>query len=272
MNKHLLVLLFCFFFSSTVYGQNDVPQSETQAVLEPVLLNKEALSGLGLKAVKAPWDPDRKLFQKALFTGKEISIFIVSSETKTATWKDYGIEEFIYVINGQARLKPFGGEDLFFPTGSFFVAPRGYDGEWETQGGVDYYHELSVITNKRPEQIPPGLPPVPYRLDETMLSGLGLSMSKKDSTSQHFYDQLYIGHELTVWTESIETSTKTMEDPMTEQLIYVISGNCTITAPNEIEKTFNAGDFFVIPQGFRGRFIYRGHKLFRSLNVKKSVK
>ena len=53
-----LAILMIFYFSA--YGQ-------LEKVVKPILVDKDALSGLNLKAVKNKDQPDRRLFQRNIF-------------------------------------------------------------------------------------------------------------------------------------------------------------------------------------------------------------
>lgn len=233
-------------------------------IIRPTPLDPLAISGLGLKKVTSSADPERLLFQKMLFQGNEISVFVVASETKTANWEDYGIEEFIYVINGRARLKPAKSEERFYYPGDFFWVPKGYQGEWETQGGSSFYHELSVIANDRDDTPNDQLNPV--LMDKTKVAGIDLTQDK----AKHFHDVLQKGKDLTIFTQSEAPQAIRDFESTSEQLIYIIAGALTLEIEGGERFHFQTGDFFVLPKGFVGIWTSEGHKLFRTLRVEKT--
>ena len=97
---------------------------------DPFLLETAAPAGYGLKRVKNAADPDRRLHQKQLYQGKDLAVYVVSSETKTAQWEGYAIDEFIEVLDGRARLRPEEtDEDDFYYAGQYFLVPEGYRGD-----------------------------------------------------------------------------------------------------------------------------------------------
>ncbi|MBX2877745.1 MAG: DUF861 domain-containing protein [Saprospiraceae bacterium] len=235
-------------------------------IIKPIPLDPAYLSGLGLKKVTSSADPERLLFQKMLFQGEDISVFIVASETKTANWEDYSIEEFIYVINGRARLKPSTAAERFYYPGDFFWVPKGYKGEWETQGGSSFYHELSVIANERDNSTHKD--PTPHLMDKALIAGLNLTPEADQTNS--FYDVLQKGKDLTIYTQSESPQTlQDFENP-TEQLIYIIAGALTLEPEGGESMNFQTGDFFVLPKGFVGTWQSEGHQLFRTLRVEKT--
>ena len=238
--------------------------------IEPILVEKEAFSGIGLRSVTNAKEPNRKLFQKNLFRGKDISVYIVSSERAMTNHKDMGIDEFIYLINGSARMKPNGENERFYNTGEFFLAPKGYSGEWETLGATKYHYELSVITTGRTPKGKFGKSKSPYKIDSKKLSGQGLTKIKTADGKEFYRDELYKGIELELSLEAEEG--RQIELPLTteDQLIYVIAGKVTLTANGGKPKTFYTGDFFIIPRDFKGTWESKGHHLFRSLRVKKT--
>lgn len=257
------LLLVATFETNTLraYKVSMVPQK-----IKPILLDKKALSGLGLKRVTSSSDPDRVLFQKQLYRGKEISVYLVASETKTAQWEDYGMEEFIYVLNGRARLKPATTAETFFHPGDFFIVPKGYVGEWETQGGETFYYELSVIANQRATSVDDEL--IPVLMDKAKIAGIGLTPS--EVREETFIDLLHHGQDLSISTHSEKPSFIADFVCEQEQLIYIISGSLTLETEGEPSTSYYAGDFVVIPKGFAGSWKSEGHELFRTLRVMKT--
>lgn len=257
------LLLVATFETNTVraYKVSMVPQK-----IEPILLDKAALSGLGLKRVTSADDPDRVLFQKRLYRGKEISVYLVASETKTAQYEDYGIEEFIYVLNGRARLKPTPKGERFFYPGDFFIVPKGYAGEWETQGGETYYYELSVVANDRSTTI--NDEPTPVLMDKAKIAGIGLTPA--EAKEETFIDLLHQGQDLSISTQSEKPNFRADFVCEQEQLIYIIAGCLTLEMEGEASASYCSGDFVVIPKGFVGSWKSEGHELFRTLRVMKT--
>ena len=235
-------------------------------IIHPITLDPTAISGLGLKKVTSSADPDRLLFQKRLYQGEEISVFVVASETKTAHWDDYSIEEFIYVINGRARLHPTGEAERFYYPGDFFWVPKGYQGEWETQGGQSFYHELSVIANERTKAS--NLDPKPALMDKAKMAGINLTPDVNQTNS--FRDILQRGHDLTVSTQSETPQTEKHFKSKKEQLIYILAGAVTLETETGNSTTFQTGEFFILPKGFTGTWRSEGHRLLWTLRVEKT--
>ncbi|MEL7251535.1 MAG: cupin domain-containing protein [Bacteroidota bacterium] len=107
---------------------------------------------------------------------------------------NFAIDEYIYMLNGKARVQPEGGEDLFFRSGEHFFAAKGYTGEWEIMVGENYPYELSVITTPRADSVIKSKPLLPTRLDPDALSGLDVGLQKKDT----YQSTLVKGDELTI--------------------------------------------------------------------------
>lgn len=235
-------------------------------IINPIALDPGVISGLGLKKVTSSADPDRLLFQKRLYQGEDISVFVVASETKTANWEDYSIEEFIYVINGRARLHPSGEAERFYYPGDFFWVPKGYKGEWETQGGHSFYHELSVIANERAGSS--SLNPRPAIMDKAKIAGIDLTKDRDHAGG--FLDLLQLGQDLTISTQS--EAPQTLENFVNkhEQLIYIIAGAVSLKAEGGENMHFQTGDFFILPKGYVGSWESEGHKLLRTLRVQKT--
>ncbi len=269
MKNKLLLLIFLSLslLSCQEKQQQSKATKATKQIIKPLLLDKATLSGLNLKSVTNQSQPERKLFQKNLYRGSEISVYVVSSETAEADWDNYGIDEFIYVLNGRARLHPRNGVEHFYYPGDFFFAPKGYTGIWETQGGTEFYHELSVITSNRPKVKVDSLQQ-PYLVDKMKLAGRGITPNKNEK-KEAYKDILLEGAELAIQLEGELGTTKRITMPLKEQLIYIVSGTLNLTPTNGEMQTFHTGDFLVLPAGFTGEWESSGHRLFRSLRVYK---
>lgn len=274
MKIHLtFILIFTSLFwscdskSKPKIKNDSIPKSR---IINPIPIDVRALSGLDLKPVTNQSDPDRRLFQKQLFRGLDLSVYVVSSETATAKHESYGIDEFLYVLNGRARLNPENGDEVFYNTGDFFIAPKGFNGEWETQGGDEFLIEVSVITTKRSEgEIDPSKT-LPYLIDKAKLSGIGISAISESSVNS-YKDELYRGAEIDVdLLAELPGTVLNFEKPDVEQFVYIISGSATIQAEGGDEFTFYQGDFYLLPNGFRGTIKTSGHGLFRYMKVVKS--
>jgi len=137
MKKYILFGLLFLLSASILLGQED---STTR--IRPVLVSKSTLSGVGLKPVKLRDQPERAFFQKNLYRGPELSVYVVSSESWPGKVNNFSIDEFIYMLNGKARVKAEGGEDHIFYTGEHFFAPKGFTGEWEILAGNNLHYEL----------------------------------------------------------------------------------------------------------------------------------
>jgi uncharacterized cupin superfamily protein len=260
MFKKLVMLFFLLLISCFIYAQNTVVDS---TIIHPISFDKKVLSGLDLKAVQSSTQPDRKLFQKRLFKGEEIGVYLVASETASATWTNYTIDEFIYVLNGRARLKPQNGVDNFFHKGDFFFAPKGYKGDWETQGGASYYYELSVVgMNRSKTEAKNSI--IPIHFDKAKLSGLMTAKEKE------FSECLYKGVQLTVILESELPIKRRLIHTAKDVFIQVLSGSVKLTSKDGSHHTYYNNEAFVLPKGFSGTWESYGFEVFRSLQVEKT--
>ncbi len=253
-------LIFLFGFVSVLNAQNG-----TNEIIRPLLLDKATLSGVDLKPITNPNEPERQFFQKNLYRGPEISVYIVSSETWPGQMNNFGIDEFLFVLNGQARISPLHGAERLFKTGDYFFAHRGYTGGWETQG--EYYYELSVITTKRAASTEQLTGRLPQLLDRAKLSGFGLTKVDSSGSSERYRDLLASGVELSVSVEAETPQAYKIANPLPEQLVGVLAGKITITAADGQSDTFYAGDWFVLPHGFTGTWSSEGHRLCRTLRI-----
>ena len=241
-----------------VLGQPDSPV--------PVLLDKETLSGLNLEPYSAPWaTPGRELFRKVVYEGQHFDVTVMAGNTARTTFDSYPVDELVYVMNGQATLTPEGGEPQTFHTGEFFVVPKGFRGEWHSQGNK-YFQELIVIMKDRSEAaFDPG--GVPLAIDKAKLSGLGIPQItwSMNPDREVYREVLYDGTELDIAIVAGATATTRFTEGMSEEFVYVANGTATLTPDGGEPQTFYSGDFFVVPEGFTGTWTSTGNHLYREL-------
>ena len=73
---------------------------------------------------------------------------VMAGDTARTRFDGYHVDEFVYVINGQATLTTQDGIAQTFYSGDFFVVPEGFAGTWETDGN-HLYRELIVLPGKK---------------------------------------------------------------------------------------------------------------------------
>ena len=146
--------------------------------LSPFLLDKSTLSDLGLKKIKLKNEPERDFFQKRLYGGKEISVYVVSSETWEAPFDAFWFDEFILMLHGQA-LVTIGDEKIKLYSGERVFSPKGFPGSWKVEIGDYHHYELSVITNQRADSTKISPLKGPMVLDESKLSGAHIELDEE---------------------------------------------------------------------------------------------
>lgn len=258
-----------FFLIVSLISQIAMSQGKNkpQEIVDVIRLDKNLLSGVGLKKVVAPWDTARDLKQKRLYDGTDMRAYVVASQTKKVRQDNYRVEEVILLLSGMARLTPDGGELNTFYTGDFFFVPRGYNGYWETVGGQNHYlYEFSVIVKQKNEKDTNPAMLNPVLVDKEKLSGINLANAGPDG----YYDIIHEGADLSIYLKGETEREIEINDHDKEQIIYVIAGMVTVTADGGEAQTFYPGDIFVMPEGFTGQWNAKGNNLFRTLILQKS--
>ena len=241
-------------------------QAQESQIIKPILLDKEALSGVGLQKVEQKNSPERDFFQKRLYGGREISVYIVSSESWTAPFDAFWFDEFIYILHGKGVVHLENEEALFFNSGEYFFAPKGFSGKWEVQAGDNYHYELSVITNRRADSTKVSELKTPIHLDRSILSGTEISFDESELYSEVLAD----GIELDVRLCAEQPRSLEMSTSGKEQLICIQSGMINITDTSGEIHTFYTGDNFVLPHGFTGHWKSQGHSIVKYISVSAS--
>ncbi|MEN0045415.1 MAG: cupin domain-containing protein, partial [Bacteroidota bacterium] len=241
-------------------------QQINKEVLRPILLDKSVLSGVGLKKIDIKNEPEKDFYQKQLYRGEDISIYVVSTETWNNEMKNFPFDEFIYMFHGEAVVKPENGKTQLFQSGDYFFAPKGYTGEWEIRAGDYLHYELSVIASKRADTSLIQKDAAHQLFDRSILSGSHIVLNENGQFSK----VLEKGAELTVRLKAEAPTERQISEPAKEQLIQILSGQISITSKDESKQTFYAGDFFVLPKGFTGKWKSEGHGLVKYLTVEKT--
>lgn len=259
--KYTIALLLCLVI--TFCKAQTAQKTISKEIIKPILLNKKALSGVGLDSVYLKDQPKRSFFQKRIYRGTDISIYVISSGTASKYFESFPIEEFVYMINGKAFLEPKNEKPYEFVTGDFVAVPKGYHGNWTTVGGNKYHLELSVVSNKRADSKEVSKIKNPFSFDKNLLSGVNLTAIN----DENYQDILYSGIELGITIDAEKPNKKTIVNSEKEQLIHILSGTVKITPTGGSKEIFYAGDFFILPKGFHGNWISSGHDLFRTIRI-----
>ena len=259
--KYLLFVLVLIFSAH----HHVSAQAESKDIIAPILLDKSVLSGVGLKKIDLKNEPDKKFYQRNLYRGKDISIYVVSTQTWNNKMENFAFDEFIYMYHGEAIVKPASGPAQIFYSGDYFFAPKGYTGEWEIKAGKNLHYELSVFATNRADSTK-----VSDNLDHELFDRSTLSGAYINLNSEGDYSKvLRAGLELTVKLNAEKPGDRKINIPAKEKMIQVLSGQITIVVDGNTQ-TFYAGDFFVIPKGMLGQWQSEGHGLVKWLSVEGS--
>ncbi|MEO0571477.1 MAG: cupin domain-containing protein [Bacteroidota bacterium] len=247
-------ILFAVLSFLIVYGYGQETNS-------PVLLKKEVISGVGLMRTKPQWaDVDRELYTQNVFLGEEIGINVTSSSNAFHDWKNYEIDEFVYILNGQAIVKSIDGQEYTFNKGDFFIVPKGFTGRWTTQGSKGNFLEIAVYSRKRQRKTDKGNTE-PIRISDVLLSGMEYP---KDPF-------VFTGVELMISLEvQIAGTNKKIIENDSDKMNYILNGMVDVTDVKKGKVSYYEGDFYVLPKGFKGEVSYKGFDVFRELVVEKS--
>lgn len=253
---HLLFLIFLF--------NHLVAQTDTKS-LAPILIDKSALSGIGLSQIDQPNDPDKEFYQRRICWGEELGIFIVSTNSYTNKINNFPFDEYVYMFHGEAEVRPIEGENQRFLSQEHFFAPKGFTGEWEIIAGENLHYELSVISTKRADSTATTLYDKHMAIDHKILSGVDIEFDENGICQKEVVE----GAELTFILNAEKPQTKAFKK-FKEQLIHVLSGSISITTVDNTTHTFHTGDFFIIPNNMEGQWQSSGHSLAKFLSIQRS--
>jgi len=259
MKKLTLLILACLSFS--VARAQDVKEN-----VSPISFDKSIISGVGLEKIDIKDEPEKDFYQRRLYWGKELGVFVVGTENWTNTITNYPFDEFIYMYNGEAHVRPTEGDSKIFYSGEYFFAPKGFQGEWEIKGNNQIHYELSVITTVRADSSKIQKHSSHKRFEKSILSGNSIVLN-----ADGFYEKvLEKGAELTTKLIGEKLGERPISTTEKEQLIHILSGRVKITDAGAKEHTYYASDFFLIPRGLSGTWKNDGHNLVKYLSVEKT--
>jgi len=262
MTKIIVTLVITTLMLSFVNAQ-----SEETKVAKPVLIDKDALSGIGLQKIDLKDEPEKDFYQKKLFGGEEISVFVVSTETWNNKISSYSFDEYVYLLNGQSIVKAQQGPTEVFNSGEHLFMPKGFVGEWEIRAGSNLHYELSVITSKRADPSKTSKDLSYGAIENSKLSGCQINFEESDV----YEEVLRSGVELTIHLKAEKPREQSNFESPQEQLIHILSGKLELTDTEGTNYTFYTGDFFVLPLGrFKKNWKSNGHGMLKYLVIEKS--
>ena len=259
--KEIILFFICLLSINSSFSQ-----SSSSKIIEPIVLNKSTLSGVGLQKINIEDEPDKDAYQKNLYRGSDLSVYVVSSESWTNKNDNYPFDEFVYMYHGQAKVKPKKGPKKVFNSGEYFFAPKGFTGTWKIIAGENLHYEISVIATQRSDQALNVKKNHHQLYDKELISGVDIKLNSKGK-----YDKLLqAGAELTIHLKAEAPREKDLSKPSKEFFIHILSGQLTLTDKNEKTYIFHTGDFLVIPKGFVGKWESDGHGMLKYLSIERS--
>lgn len=222
---------------------------------------KELLAGEGLDSIPQK-DHSRTVYQKKIYDGKDLALFIVAIGTKvTNTFEGFPLEEFIFWINGKAIVTPKDEPSFEIQTGDYFIQAKGFNGTWRFVDNGGLHLELALIAKNRPDSLVKSPITKAKVFEKDLISGI--------SNLDHETHVVYQGAELNV--KLLRSKKRSFNGTATEALIHVLGGVMTLTNKNdESTEDFYPGDFFIVPPKFKGSWTSHSLQDLRVLEVTKA--
>jgi|GEM_PF-5005079 len=250
MNMKKILLIWCISFAIM---QNTLAQ-DSPSIYK---ISTELLAGEGLAKMEQS-DPSRKVYQRKVYDGEDIAVFMVAIGTGiTNEFQGFPMEEFIFWMNGKALVEPAGEDSFPIYSGDYFIQAKGFHGKWNFIDIGGLHLELALIAKNRPDSTFKSPMTKALVIDRDILSGVTMPAD----------GVIYEGPELTL---KVLTSIALIEKVSRERMIHVLNGVLTITTKDKIESYYHPGDFFIIPKGFDGTFSTNSLQELRVLEVFKT--
>jgi len=227
----LILLLFNFLCAQTQQGKSNNKIYK---------IAKEYLAGQGLEFKKQK-DSSRTVFQKRVYNGNELAVYMVAIETGiTNEFESFPMEEFIFWINGKALVEPKADKAIEIYSGDYFIQAKGFSGKWNFIDNGGLHLELALIAKNRPEEQFKSPISKALVIDKNILSGVLVPP----------HGLIYKGPELTV--NLLNTEIQLTKNHHKERMLHIINGIVTVQSDATHEERLYPGDFFIVPEGFKG--------------------
>ena len=238
-----------------------IAQQATTNKQNVIKVPKELLAGEGLDSIPQK-DPSRTVFQKKVYDGEDVALFIVAIGTGiTNTFEGFPLEEFIFWINGKAIVTPKDAPSFEIQKGDYFIQAKGFSGTWSFVENGGLHLELALIAKNRPDSLVKSPMTKAKVFDKDLISGI----TNLDQETHVVYQ----GAELDVYL--VRSKKRNFNGTATEALIHVLSGVLTVASKNDgSTEDFYPGDFFMIPPNFKGSWISDSLQDLRVLEVTKA--
>ncbi|MEM6642550.1 MAG: cupin domain-containing protein [Bacteroidota bacterium] len=248
----LLSFSFLVFFVAFVSAQ--MPSSD-QAIFR---IDKSQLAGENLTLKQNKDDPSNAYYQAKVYDGEELAVFLVALSNVSNEFESFPLEEFIFWINGKARVEPSSGEVFEIHAGDYFIQPKGFKGTFNFVGGDPYHLELAVVSKTRANA--EDFSPINKAMVVSRDIISGASKNHTDSINS-----LYKGVELTL--DLVRKKKILFQNNPQERIVHVLNGVLAITPQNQAAQLFYPGDFFILPKGFNGSWESEGFQALRTFQV-----
>ena len=240
-----------------------IEQSSAKEILNinPIIIDKTLYAGNQLSPGRNPSQPERKLFFKSIFSGEDLNVQIVASENAYADIDSLEIDEFLFTINGGAKLSSEEGDEQKFFSNEFFVVPKGFSGKWETVGAPELHLELTVTTTKRlTDKNKAKNIKKPVLMDKEIISGIKIPHNQTKT-------ELFDGQEINVQLYMESPSYTVIEQKSHDEVYFLLSGNIIVKNALNEEFSINTGEAFVLPKYFNGSLTSKGPQAVRTLRL-----
>ena len=251
MKKILVIWGICLAIAYKTSAQDSLKASAIYKI--PI----ELLAGEGLANMEQS-DPSRKVYQRKVYDGKDIAVFMVAIGTGiTNEFQSFPMEEFIFWMNGKAVVEPEGEDAFPIYSGDYFIQAKGFHGKWNFIDIGGLHLELALIAKNRPDST----------FKSPMTKALVVNRDILSGVTTPADGVIYEGPELTL---KVLTSIEFVGKESRERMVHVLNGVLTITTQDKEEQHYYPGDFLIIPEGFNSTFSTNSLQNIRVLEVFKT--
>jgi uncharacterized cupin superfamily protein len=188
---------------------------------------------------------------------------LYSTEAKSTNIESYPVDEFMLVVGGGATMSSADGAVLKVKKGDALFMPKGWKGNWATNGFKEFYVAYTV-----PDSANDGTPAQvvhPMKIVSTDPRAL----TTPDVQTFQIFKYRVMGKSadksFRAGLSAMHTKRSLDSSNETDEEIFLISGGETFLSPDGTVVAAKAGDVVFMPKGWKGKYRTNGYEEFYAI-------
>ena len=172
----------------------------------------------------------------------------------------YPVDEFIFALEGKAKLTSADGTVLEVTAGDALFIPKGWKGRWDTNGFKEVYVTYSPEKPVEPANGPTAAAPQPRKISSTD----NLALTTADVKTHDIFRYRVLGKSADGNFRAGFSSMRSKRDMESgsdvEEVLIMIDGSETFASPDGSVVKAKPGDVVFMPKGWKGHYSTEGYQ------------